>query len=162
MDFADSYLGGLRALVGHRPLLAVGVSVLIEQDGTFLLLRRSDTGAWGLPGGSMELGESLIDAVHREVREETNAILNAVQVFGISSDPAVEGHTYPNGDTIQNVAVLVHAGLEPGEIRSNDHEALEFRFAAAADIDPAGFVKTEYPTFAHWRRFTQTRQFQFV
>lgn len=163
MDFAQSYLGSLRALVGNRPLLAVGVRVLIEdQQGKFLIIRRSDSGDWGLPGGSMELGESLMDAIHREALEEANVTLRSVKPFGLSSDPAVERHTYPNGDVIQNVSLLAHGFIEHGEVASNDGEAFDFRFCSEEEIDAASFVKTEYPTFGHWRKFNETKEFQFV
>ncbi|MBR9844448.1 MAG: NUDIX domain-containing protein [Rhodobacteraceae bacterium] len=163
MNFADSYLGGLRQLVGPRPLLAMGARALINDgEGRFLILRRSDSGDWGLPGGSMELGESLLDVVHREAFEETNLRLRDVQAFGLSSDPVIEQHTYPNGDKVQNISLLAHGFAQKGLPRSNDGEAFEFRFAKPKDIDPAHFVKTEYPTFAHWERFCETGLFQLV
>jgi 8-oxo-dGTP pyrophosphatase MutT (NUDIX family) len=162
LNFAHSYLGSLRALVGNRPLLSVGVRVLIEDQGKFLIIRRSDSGNWGLPGGSMELGESLMDAIHREAFEEANVTLRSVKAFGLSSDPIVERHTYPNGDIVQNVSLLAHAFVEHGEIASNDGEAFDFRFCPEEDINEASFVRTEFPTFGHWRKFRETSEFQFV
>lgn len=154
MSFADSYLGQLRAQVGSRLLLAVGARVLIEDDqGRFLILRRADDGKWGLPGGSMELGESLTDVVHREALEEVGVTLRDVSAFGLSSDPNVERHLYPNGDEVQNVSLLVHGFVAKGAARSADHESLEVRFAHVDEIDPASFVVTEYPTFGHWCAF---------
>jgi len=145
VDFSQSYLGQLRAQVGARPLLAVGARVLIEDaSGRFLLVRRTDNGLWGLPGGAMELGESLMDVVHREAHEEAHARLRDVTAFGISSDPQVEQHIYPNGDRVHTV------------------EVSEIRFAHLDEVDRARFVATEYPTFGHWRRFVETGCFQVV
>lgn len=163
MSFADSYLGGLRTLVGSRPLISVGVRVLIEDhEGRFLVTQRANSGAWCLPGGSMELGESLLDAVHREAYEEANVTLHGVEAFGISSDPTIERHTYPNGDIVQNVSLLAHAHLNDGEVRSNDGEAYEFRFVLHAEVEEESFVKTEYRTFELWRRYRETGRFQVV
>lgn len=163
LDFAHSYLGGLRAVVGKRPLISVGVRVLVEdREGRFLLIRRSDDGKWCIPGGSMELGESLIDAVHREAFEEANVTLADVRAFGLSSDPVAERHIYPNGDEVQSVSLLTHARLAGGEPASNDGEATAFRFCRAEEVDEATFVRTEFPTFRHWRAFVQTGQFQLV
>lgn len=57
------------------PVLAVGVSVLVfDQSGRVLLVRRRFPPAqdkWHAPGGRVEQGESLIQAVQRELREET-------------------------------------------------------------------------------------------
>lgn len=52
----------------------VGVGAVIVQDGRALIIRRAHEprkGEWSLPGGRVELGESLVDAVRREMREET-------------------------------------------------------------------------------------------
>lgn len=163
LDFAQSYLGGLRALVGKRPLISIGVRVLVEDaNGRFLIIRRADDGKWGLPGGSMELGESLLDAAHREAHEEANVTLADVQAFGISSDPVVERHIYPNGDEVQSVSLLTHAFLAGGEPASNDGEAVDFRFCMPEEIDEQSFIRTEWPTFGHWQRFMQTGRFQLV
>ena len=66
-----SYLKELRKLVGHRPLLSAGATVLVIQDQKVLLNLRADTHTWGIPGGGMELGESLEDTARRELAEET-------------------------------------------------------------------------------------------
>lgn len=53
----------------------VGVGAVIVRDGRALIIKRAHEprkGEWSLPGGLLELGESLVDAVRREIREETN------------------------------------------------------------------------------------------
>jgi 8-oxo-dGTP diphosphatase len=61
------------------PRIAVGA--IIIRDGKVLLVKRKDQpgkGHWAIPGGKVELGESLKDAVHREIREETGIICKAL------------------------------------------------------------------------------------
>ena len=56
----------------------VGVGALIVEGGKILLIRRAHEpmkGRWSIPGGLLELGESLQDGVRREVREETGLIV---------------------------------------------------------------------------------------
>ena len=48
-----------------------GVAAVIFAGDRVLLQRRDDTGRWGLPGGAVEPGESVRQALVREVREET-------------------------------------------------------------------------------------------
>jgi ADP-ribose pyrophosphatase YjhB (NUDIX family) len=55
------------------PVVGVG-AVVLHQDGRVLLIKRAHEprkGEWSLPGGRVELGESLVDATRREIREET-------------------------------------------------------------------------------------------
>ncbi len=69
----------------ERPVVGVG-GVVIEQ-GRVLLIRRGTEplrGAWSIPGGTLELGESLTQGVARELLEETNLevrILDLIEVF---------------------------------------------------------------------------------
>jgi ADP-ribose pyrophosphatase YjhB (NUDIX family) len=60
-------------MMGRRPLVAVG-AVAIRDDGALLLVRRGKApalGRWSLPGGRVDWGETLSDALRREVIEET-------------------------------------------------------------------------------------------
>ena len=53
----------------------VGVGAVVVRDGRALIIKRAHEprrGEWSLPGGLLELGESLTDAVRREIKEETN------------------------------------------------------------------------------------------
>jgi 8-oxo-dGTP diphosphatase len=69
----------------ERPV--VGVGGVIIQDGRALLIRRGSEplrGEWSIPGGTLELGESLQEGVARELREETGLevrVLELIEVF---------------------------------------------------------------------------------
>ena len=63
----SGYIMELRKLVGHRPLLQVGASVIVEDvQGRILLQQRSDNGCWGYAGGSVELDEVVEDALWKK------------------------------------------------------------------------------------------------
>jgi mutator protein MutT len=62
----------------------VGVGAVIVDEGRVLLIRRGTDpmkGQWSLPGGLLELGESLTDAVVREVREETGLTVESMELI---------------------------------------------------------------------------------
>lgn len=60
----SDYIMDLRKIVGHRPLLQVGASVIVEDEkGQILLQKRSDNHCWGYAGGSVELDETVEDEV---------------------------------------------------------------------------------------------------
>lgn len=54
-----SYISEIRKYIGHKPMLSAGATVVVIKDSKILLNLRSDTNTWGIPGGSMELGETL-------------------------------------------------------------------------------------------------------
>jgi mutator protein MutT len=65
----------------ERPILGVGA--IIEQGGSVLLVERGHEplkGVWSLPGGAVETGEYLKDAIRREVREETGLEIEPVSM----------------------------------------------------------------------------------
>ena len=61
---------------GARHSVSVA-AVVVDEAGRVLVIRRSDSGAWQLPGGVLELDETIQDGVRREVREETSVEIEA-------------------------------------------------------------------------------------
>lgn len=77
-----------RPLAGMPDRLGVGANAIIfDGNGGVLLEKRSDNGFWGLPGGHVEIGESVQDAVVREVLEETGLTVEVTRLVGIYSHP---------------------------------------------------------------------------
>ncbi len=76
----------LRKIVGHAPLLWAGAAVIIENPGGEILLHlRSDNNTWSLPGGAVDLGETLEDTAVREVFEETGLSVSSLNLFKYTS-----------------------------------------------------------------------------
>jgi 8-oxo-dGTP diphosphatase len=102
----------------RRPV--VGISAAARtRDGRWVLIRRADTGTWGLPGGTLEWGETLTDAIHRELAEEagvTEAVIG--RVVGVWSRPDRDLRFHA-------VTVVVTADVEPPS--QSPHNPLEIR-----------------------------------
>jgi len=118
----------------------VGVGVVVRGTGeTILLEKRRDCGWWGLPGGKIEPGESIIDAAVREVLEETGLTVEVTHLIGVYSDPDGRIVTYPdNGDVVQLIDVVVGARVLSGRIICS-HESEEVRFFSTSQL-PAHIV----------------------
>ena len=160
-SFAESYLGQLRAQVGSRLLLVPGARIVIEDGlGRILLQLRSDFRVWGLPAGSAEPGESLEQAIIREVREETGLELSRVQPYGFANDPAYETRTYPNGDRCQFFSMLFHAASHQGEPRICDGESLALDWFLPSAL-PEMLPNMER-SVAAFMRFRESRTFQLI
>jgi len=65
----------------------IGVYALIFDDGRVLLAHRRDIDWWNLPGGGMEIGETVEEATCREVREETGLEVQVERLVGVYSKP---------------------------------------------------------------------------
>ncbi|HET8839980.1 MAG TPA: NUDIX hydrolase [Ktedonobacteraceae bacterium] len=65
----------------------VSVSALIFADKQVLLAHRRDIDWWNLPGGGVDAGETLEEALYREVREETGLKIQVDQLVGVYSKP---------------------------------------------------------------------------
>jgi 8-oxo-dGTP pyrophosphatase MutT (NUDIX family) len=127
------YILQLRQLIGHRPILMVGAAILVLDDGDrLLMMKRSDSDCWGLPGGAAEPGEVMEDAARRETLEEVNLEVREMSLFGVFSGPELY-YKYPNGDEVYNVTMMYLSHDWHGEIRLN-HEHTEWRWFSADEI----------------------------
>jgi len=79
------------------PVVAAVSAVVTDAAGRYLLVRRShepEAGRWALPGGRVEPGETLVDAVIREVLEETCLTVRPGREVGVVRRAAPGGATY--------------------------------------------------------------------
>lgn len=128
----------MRELVGSRPLLLVAAGVAVQApDGAVLLERRTDDGLWGLPGGALELGESLEDAARRELLEETGLVAGELRLVDVYSGPEFFLE-YPNGDQAYVVGATFSAGVIEGQAAEPDgHEVDQLEYFTLSALPAA-------------------------
>ena len=122
------YIEDLRREVGHRALITCGSAVVIRRAGEdSVLLQERHDGRWGLPGGLMELGESLEETARREVLEETGLRLGDLRLLGVFSGPSFHS-VLPNGDEIYTVTAVYEAQAYEGIPRPDGKESRSLAF----------------------------------
>lgn len=100
--------------------------VVTDADGRILLQRRADNDKWALPGGAMEIGETLAGCAERETLEETGLQVSVDQVVGIYTDPR-HVFAYDDGEVRQEFSICFHARIVDGSLAVSD-ESTEVAF----------------------------------
>lgn len=118
----------LRKYIGHEPLIGVGATTLVFNDKNELLLNlRTDTNTWGIPGGAMELYETIEETAVRELKEETGICAEELELVGVLSGKDYY-FEYPNGDKMCTVIVLFKVLNFSGTLKVSDNESKSLRF----------------------------------
>ncbi|MFB4314760.1 NUDIX hydrolase [Actinomadura sp. 21ATH] len=115
--------------------LVPSVNVVVTNDnGEILLIRRTDNDNWAVPGGAIDLGESVSQAAVRETREETGIECEITGIVGIYSDPKHLIHYTSNDEVRQEFSILLTGRPLSGEPTPSD-ESREVHWKAPADVE---------------------------
>ena len=90
-------------------------AVVLDEHGRIALVHRKDNGLWALPGGGMELGESIEDCAVREVKEETGLDVEITGLVGIYTNPH-HVMAYSDGEVRQQFSICYTTRLIGGEL----------------------------------------------
>ena len=122
------YIMDLREIVGTRPLMMPGANVIVlDSDDKILLQLRADNDCWGLPGGSLELGESLEQVAKRELFEECGLVARQLTLFNVFSGEEFY-YQYPNGDQVYNVITTYVCTDYRGTLKVDNEEVKALKF----------------------------------
>jgi 8-oxo-dGTP pyrophosphatase MutT (NUDIX family) len=127
------YIKYIRDLVGRKAINLNGVKVLLfDESGRLLLQKRAD-GIWDLPGGIVELGESLEEAAKREVVEETGLVIQDLKLFHVFSGPDYFVKLQ-NGDQFYAITTVYTTQAFEGEPKADGVEGVELAFFFEQEI----------------------------
>ena len=115
--------------------LKPGVGVIIlNSKNEILFEKRSDCGLWGLIGGKVDVGESVLETLHREILEETGLEVEILYFLGVYSGPEDRIVTYlDNGDVAQLLDLMFVVKAKSEELKISK-ESLELRFFNSKEI----------------------------
>ncbi|MCU0599521.1 MAG: NUDIX domain-containing protein [Desulfobacterales bacterium] len=147
-----TYLQEIRKLVGAARLFVPGVrAVITDKTGDILLQRRTDSGLWGLPGGSVELDETVLEALKREILEETSLNVIDAEPMGVYCGPG-QKFVYPNGDQVQCFAIAFIVTKWSGHPQADQMEGSETRFFPISYL-PENLVPIHRQTIVDYTQF---------
>jgi ADP-ribose pyrophosphatase YjhB (NUDIX family) len=116
----------------ERPI--VGVLGVVRRDGRVLLVQRArppNVGKWGFPGGVQELGETIFEAVARELKEESGLIAEPIETLTTLDVVERDGE----GRVRTHYALIaVLAEWRSGEVKIDD-EAHDFDWFTVAEVE---------------------------
>jgi 8-oxo-dGTP pyrophosphatase MutT (NUDIX family) len=107
--------------------------VVVSEAGDVLMIRRSDNGNWAVPGGAIDLGESMVQAAVRETREETGIECEITGLVGIYTDPKHLILYTSNGEVRQEFSILLTAVVIGGQPTPSS-ESTEVRWVPREDL----------------------------
>ncbi len=108
--------------------LVPSVNVVVTNgDGDVLLIRRSDNQNWAVPGGAIDLGESMVQAAVRESLEETGIECEITGLVGIYTDPKHVILYTSNGEVRQEFSILL-TGRATGGVPTPSSESSEVQW----------------------------------
>lgn len=108
-------------------------AVVTNDAAEILLIRRSDNGNWALPGGGMDLGESLPETAVRETAEETGIDVEIIGLVGIFTDPRHVILYTSDGEVRQEFSVVFAARPVGGSLTTSE-ETPDVRWVPVPEI----------------------------
>lgn len=123
------------------------VDVVIPAEGGYVLIRRAAEpfeGQWALPGGFVEVGETVEQAAVREAAEETGMAVEIARLIGVYSDPERDprGHNVSVAFLVRPIGGELLAASDASEAAVLDHRDVDLAFDHRKILDDAVSLET--------------------
>ena len=147
----------IRSLVGHIPMHRPVAVLVIYKYNKVLLQKRSDNGMWALHGGGMELGETYLETLRREIKEELNIEPINPELMGIFSGEKMYHKYEKSQDEAYSLSHAFICTEYKGEINFLDGEVTNLKWF---DIDnlPENIFHLNKPVLDNLKQYLETKK----
>jgi len=127
-----SYIKDIREKIGNDWLILNACAVVIvNENNEILLQKRSDNQMWGLPGGLIELDDTIGQCAIREVKEETNLDIEIVRFIGVFNNPFMR---WREKDYARIISYAFVGRVIGSSMKVNDHESLALKYFSYEEL----------------------------
>jgi 8-oxo-dGTP pyrophosphatase MutT (NUDIX family) len=128
-----------------------GASAIVRERSAILMVQRRDNGMWSLPGGALEVGESIAETAVREVWEETGIEIAITGLVGVYTSPRHVTWYSSGEDVRQEFNVCFRGGRVGGEVHCGE-ECLAVRWVSTRELDQLPILPSTRLKLAHFRQ----------
>ncbi len=129
-----NYCDAMREKIGNDPLIIVRPSVAILNHNGEILLNRYIGGIWSIPGGILQLNESVEECLKLNVFNNIGLAIKQLNLFGVYSGMELINRVEESGDEYQTVAIAYLCTEYSGEIMPDQNQGIEAQFFALNDL----------------------------
>lgn len=102
--------------------------IIFNKSQRVLLMKRADNGLWGIPSGHVEPGETVEEAIIREISEETGLKVKVNRLIGVYSDPVSQVFQYPTGKVSHFITTCFECEVVGGTLIRENDETLDVSY----------------------------------
>jgi 8-oxo-dGTP diphosphatase len=130
------FISTVLGIIFRHPITGTTI-IPVLPDGRIVLVRRRDTGQWGLPGGMVDWGEDVPTATHRELAEETGLELVKIsRLVGVYSAP-------DRDPRLHSISILVEVEVKGTPAVRDELEIIEAKAFSPQDL-PSGNLSHDH------------------
>ncbi len=150
------YIKDIRKKIGHAPIFCPGSGAIIYKQGKVLLQKRQDNGKWSIHGGAVELGETYLQALDRELKEEINVKPINPKLVGIYTGKNFY-FEYPNGDKIYDSLCVFLVEEYEGNLQKDNSEVTDLQWFDLENL-PEQLDREDGLILQDFKKFLQNRE----
>jgi ADP-ribose pyrophosphatase YjhB (NUDIX family) len=124
--------------IPNKPISPGVAAVIFDSERRILIMKRTRSDYWSLPGGRMDIGESAQECCIRETFEETGLETRIVRLIALNTDSKRVVH-YPDGNVFQSFVICFEAEIVSGDLKES-HESEGFRWLAQGELEEVKLI----------------------